>query len=501
MDWEQILGIVVFLIANFGFSFFKTLRERNADASDPSNLDHSEPAPALEGPEIAAELKARLEDARSQLEASRARFAKISGSVQVLQEALDRVNEQITAAQKRLKQDANLQHTLQETELIELRLSVAEQLAEWRLDPETAANMVDADALADAFIEPLAQLARTETFDFPPRRPVCVPADPDQEMIWFGLLPPRYPVVFVPENFGKDLYRWPALAHEMGHVIWRNVPGFDREVRKRVGLGRNAPLPYVDQNGNLSFEFEAPFNAWIEEIVCDMFAALMLGPAALRGLAYAFEDSEDPEEVLWAGATDNGNFEAHPPRHLRILMCADVLERFGFTEEVKPIVAQWQATHRSPDRIFLPGRPNAIAVPVEAFMEVAHKVLDLLLNGAYDSLAGRELRSIHGLHLTPSMWAKVQARARDLRADVAFNDDPRVVIAAAIEARAAGCTNRAMLSKGVRRAIIGRHSGERKVASGHYAIKAKSKGRSLTKEDVRQALILREVIQRRPRMR
>lgn len=501
MEWDDLAWLLWPLLAvgNVIYNIVKKMAARDEEAR-PESDRRAEPSPE-DALALRSDLEARVRESQTQLEGSRARFAKISGPVQVLLEALDRIEEQITAAGRRVADDVNLQLALQEVELIELRLMVADQLAEWRLDPETAANMVDADALADALIEPVAQLARTEIFDFPPRQPICVPADPEREMVWFGLLPPRYPVVFVPQDFGKDLLRWPAMAHEMGHVIWRNVPGFDREVRKKLGLGRQSPLPYADSAGNLTFSFEHPFSAWIEEIVCDVFTALMLGPAALRGLVYAFADPEDPEEVLWAGATQTGAFEPHPPQHLRILICADVLERFGFREEIKPIVAEWQATHGNPERIFLPGTPNAIAVPVESFMDAAHTLLDGLLNEAYTSLTGRELRSIHGLHLTPGMWAKVQRRAEDLRRDVPFNDDPRVVIAAAIEARAAGCTNHGMLARGVRRAIIGRNSGEKRVSKNAYAISKGTRGRGLTKDDVRQALILRDVIQRRPRTR
>lgn len=316
----------------------------------------------------------------------------------------------------------------------DLHLHVMEHLMAWRADPTLGAALEDADTIARAMLRPLQDLARHDGLPFPQLDVVCAPAAPEEESVWFGLLPPGHPVVFVPEDFEQDIHRWVSVPHEIGHVMWRELPGFANEVRGRLGLARPAPLMQRESEGYV-FDRDAPFAAWLEEMHCDGITALMMGPTALRGMVRYFKNPEEPAHALWAAPSERGTYGTHPPAHLRVHTIASLLEIVGFDAEAKKLVREWDTLHGEPEVLLLPTRDGAIVrVPAQPVIERGRAYIEQWYQGGYASLLGRDLRDVHGLEMSPSMWAQVDRASRELLAGPTSVRDARLVLAAAIEA-------------------------------------------------------------------
>ncbi len=376
-----------------------------------------------------------------------------------------------------------------------LRVRAVEHMLAVRLSPELGPHMADADTLASALAEPLVEFARAQNLSLPEKQVVCVPRDAGGEAIWFGLLPRGYPTVFVPENFSADLLRWPALAHEMGHLMWREVPGLGEELRRKTGL-TNASflLPPGD-----SFDLRGCYSSWLEELFCDTVAAVQLGPPALRGMVHIFSAEGGPAASRpWVIAAANQRYLQHPPPGLRVMLTAHVLRCQGFSGEIERILASWRRGAGDCPGFTLPIVGGGATILVEeSVVTPGRKLVELFTSEELESLQGFPLPSIPGFSLTPGLWGRVE-RARDaLLAGGAPAEAPRVLIAAAVEASVRLPGIERQLAERVARAIIGRGEPERGLRS---ALAAFELGASVGTPAAswRDAVVLREVL-RRPR--
>ena len=379
--------------------------------------------------------------------------------------------------------------------VVEFRFLVLRGLAAVRLVDGFGAHLADAETLSETLFKPFSQLSQTEAFYFARHQPICVPAAPDEESIWFGLLPEGYPIIFVPRDFGQNLYRWASLPHEIGHLIFRNVPGFEAELRKRLGLnGTHMCIRINDEEG---IDLRQPFAAWLEEIVADAFAVLLMGPAALRGLTGCFASPSNPDNVLWAGTLGGFQYAPHPPSHLRILFAGELLNLMGYDVEAAQLIEDWTRQHNSPDVVYLPALPGgALAAPVDVMLEIGSKIIESFYYGAYSSMAERELRSIHGLELTPGLWAHAKGLITTLQSGQAVKADPKLVLVGAIEAYAQSPSSRDAIKAAVSASILGRGAQERRPKDRNYAKKKTAKESDFA-NDVKAAIVLHELLERR----
>ncbi|MBI2376887.1 MAG: hypothetical protein HYV07_23005 [Deltaproteobacteria bacterium] len=430
------------------------------------------------------------------LDAQQRALVGMPGPVAVLERVLSESLRPQLAAARELRQrsvsDPNGFVEVQERlGAVGLQLAVIGHMTELRADRHLGAFLADADAIAAALLRPWQELARAGAIHFPQQRPICVPADPDEEAIWIGLLPEGFPVIFVPRDLGQNLHRWPSIAHEIGHLLWHRVPGFEREVRARLGLDGPIRLSVSDAR----FDPKPAFRAWISELVADAFATLMLGPAALRGLVHCFKDTADPRSTRFVTLFSDGTFEEHPPAHLRVLLSAALLHEIGFDAEAKVLLAEWSGMHGEDEGILIPvpGSRNLFAIPTELFLEHGRPLIFEWYAVAYESLGGHELRSIHGLEIGPGLWRRASDRASDLLKGAPFDDDARVIIAAAIEAQAREPGATARIEQGVRASILGLDLNERRVVDRNYVVTRRApRGRGL----LRDAMVLREILDR-----
>lgn len=376
-----------------------------------------------------------------------------------------------------------------------MRLEVLTAMRDTRAHPDDGYRLADADAIAGSLLEPIQQFAAAQAISLPESRPITVPAQPGGEAIWMGLLPERFPILFVPADFLSDLYRYASVPHEIGHLLWRDVPGLAQQVHAASGFSFQRGMITV-RNGRIHGTIDQLYTAWMPEIFADMAAVLLLGPAGLRGLAHSFASPDEPRRVISVGSR-SGQYDEHPPSHLRVHLAGHLLYAMGFDRESKVILASWDAQHGPPEHFAIPVEGGGhVQIGVESLLEPGREAMDALYMQEFAAVSGFRLADVPGFEMSPGLWAQVNRRAQQLSDDQPFNDGARVVLAAAIEARAKHPIKALVITLGLRRAILGRDADERRVADPSYR-PFQEGGHAGWASEVRAAMVLREALHSR----
>jgi hypothetical protein len=322
-----------------------------------------------------------------------------------------------------------------------------------RQDPSTAEMLADADAVAMALLAPLARFADTYQIALPRRRPVTVLAAPEEEAIWFGLLPDEYPVVFVPANYAEDLHRWVSLPHELGHLLWRSVPGLADEVTVTTRLQMQA-VPAASE-GNV----KGAYAAWLEEIFSDFVATLQMGPAAVRGMLFALASAVSQEEAVTASLVSDGRhlwFEEHPPVRLRLVLMLHLLHLMGFDAERQQLEGEVERKCGRSEHYGIPDLAQRWhAIPTDDVEAPGRWVVEQLYHSQWRCLAGFPLAAIPDLALTPGRLAHVRRAVAEFASGELPSGDPVLLVVAALEARRESQSNPRRLARLVNQAIEG----------------------------------------------
>jgi hypothetical protein len=517
---------LVFLVLYVAYQVYAwwAKRQRAPTEVEPEREAEPSPTPVPErpardpgGPELLVRLdtmRTRAAELQRELVSVRARLAALEGPVVVLRRVLEtrvhaplvelsgrlerlRILAQTTNAPTRILEELDRDDPRDTLARIGQRLYVVATLTETRATPAARRLIEDADAAADDLIDPLRRLAQTQgltTFD---ERPVCVQTEPTYEAVVLGLLP-EHPIVFVPPDFGGNVYRWASLPHEIAHVLWNRWPGFAVEARQAFGLNRRPRLPGIDREGRLQGRVEDALSGWLEEMHADAFAVLTLGPAAARGLVECFSSPEEPLATTTAYTLDGQHFAPHPPSALRVAWVSRLLERQGFPVEARWVQDTWNKRHGTPEAIIVPlSRGDAVSIEFSVFQEAGDRVLDLWLDHGWKVFGGLGLREVPGLELGAGEWVLARQAASQLLAGIAQHHPPRRLLAAAIEAHTRDPRSTARIAATLHASIQGLESDERRAADPQYASKTSTLDGLPTREDLVAALVFREVFMRR----
>ena len=389
-----------------------------------------------------------------------------------------------------VEQTSRLGEHLRSLQRVEMALDALGAQARWRTDSTLREVLDDADAIAAAVLAFLD----VHGLRFKEGAAIAAPGT-GNESVWFDLLP-DHPVVQVPDDFDEDLLRWPAVAHEIAHVMFRDIPGLSQELHAMVPAQPGAPLAEV-QGRKVVISIERAFAGWIEEIFADAVCMMLLGPAALHGMVQMFQSPARPLRVTAMSVAPGGRrLGEHPPQHLRVVLAAWFLERMGYLIEPEEIRRKWDRLHGTPKALHAPVDDDTyVAVPLVRFRVYGQQLLERFYTSAFQSLAGYPLSAINGLEMSPGLWARARKESKKLLEGLPFRDDPRVVIAAAIEAAVHRPGAQARIAKGVRRAVVGIGLDSAPIEDVHYARRRRGPGK-LQPADIRDAVILGALLHR-----
>lgn len=503
---ENFISVIIFVVWIVIWAFGQA-QKANKDvpqgAFDPTSMGPN--TQAVRAPEPAY-LQSGVQHVRSQIEVvldDVHRAGPVARPLETTTERLQEVLEQVrqgvdqyaatwpsSSLAQRLHTGIQLERSLQ---ALDQRLQVAQTLVRARTDREASQRMGDGDSVAAAFLHPFSAFARAEGIAFPDQDPIAAPAAPQHESVIIGMLPGN-PVVFVPANFDEDIFRWPAVPHEIAHVIWHETPGLAAEVRDVLRL-RYAESLATQRGATVDGVLSKVFSAWAPELFADWLTVMQCGPAALRGFSHSFGSLASPHPTV--GVRSNNTYDEHPPVHVRMLLANALLYRMGFDRESLEIIEAWTEAHGSPSLMYVPIEGgNYVSVPLSEVFRRGTELTQRFYDQQWAAISSRSFSSIHDFAMTPGAWARTKRRMSDLLNAAHFHDDPRTVVCAAIEARHQNPSKASSILRATRRAIIGRGEGLRSRRDASWANTSK-KLRNITKAEFRDALVWSEVLERK----
>lgn len=382
-------------------------------------------------------------------------------------------------------------------EQLDTRLQALTLAADARVDRERAGLIADAEAVAMDLLEPLRQFARRQSGNPLTERPICLPAGEGEDSVWRELLPGN-PLIVVPSGLADSLPRWAALPHEIGHVVHRRWPGYADEAREALAGTRRGPASVEEGERPAAFDAEDTLTAWHEEMLADAFTALTFGPAALQGMVACFARPDAPTAV-WRAEVRGGRSDQPPPAQLRVLWMAWLLERMAFEIEPRVLLGAWGRTHGRVEEILLVDPEGGERrVPLAGLLEAGIARLEVWYSRQWACFAEHTLADIPGLEMTPGLWNRVRESAVELVRGEPVLQAPRLVLAAAVVASGLAPSAIRGIAAAARASIQGAETGERRPRDGHYQVGAPQGRPRGGLGELQAALILREVLTRRP---
>jgi hypothetical protein len=307
-------------------------------------------------------------------------------------------------------------------------------MADQRSDPNLDELIDDADALADACYRPVVDYCRTNDVPLTSDRTATVFGDGCSP--WLGRIddPTGLAVLHLPWKWLAEVHRWPAIGHEVGHDFYDSVDGLDEELLRRMGLTAAAgSATLIDGRFGVNMlDIHRIVTAWRGELVADAFGAMMLGPAYAVTTAAIFASPDKPGEALSVQA-DGGEYEVHPPGHVRVAAVCRLLVRMGYGALAEGMERRWRAQHRDPDFVILPTANGFLRVDDEPFIESAVALTTALQREGFAALKGIPLSSMPGFDFGPREH-EASLRVRDaFLADARPRPtDARLLIAGAV---------------------------------------------------------------------
>jgi hypothetical protein len=350
-------------------------------------------------------------------------------------------------------------------------LGQLESFVTQRHNPVLLAALGDADTLAIQCYEPVMQFSLAEGIPLRSHTPVAELGHYDLAT-WTAFIPTGFAPIFLPRRFFERLAWWPALAHEIAHDFLFAAEGVETGLRAELGLPSEqvGTRPLVFGGDGLSMaELRRVFGGWFEEIFADVFGVLMMGPAYGWSMIELFAMPQDPAQVIAVGIDASGRrYGVHPPRHLRLVIAARVLELVGQEDDARELRRAWSAVHGgATDRILFPLGGRLIGVPIEPMESLALELADRLYEQRFRALANRRLAEIPGVDFGPAQNARCERVAATLLAgSVPRTSDARAVVAGAVLAARRAPEREAALLRLARAAI--RAEGTAEASAGAY---------------------------------
>jgi len=399
--FKAVVGIVKLgLLLGFGISFDKKEEEQLASFE---SYDENEQA-ALDTNVLLArfeELLAASKEMRASIEWDRANHG--------LQSVLDdHVTPECLRWITHLREAGQFYDLAADYAVDELDVIIGEIhiLVSQRKSSDLRQDLGDADAMAMACYRPLAEFARANRVQLTTTFPM-VQLSNFELSTWTAFVPTGVAPIFLPPDYFRRLAWWPALAHEIGHDFLAATKNVDWQIRQQLGLPsaeEGRAFLRFGQEGLAYSEVARLFGGWLEEIFCDLFATMMLGPAYGWTMIELFSGSTDD---VTRAPIDGGTFAPHPPRHLRLLNCAHLLAYMGHKSDADELLEAWG--HQGAEDLTLRTQfGEAVGLPIELMVTMSQDLVIALYTTQLDAFAGPSLESLPGVDYGPHEAAETK---------------------------------------------------------------------------------------------
>ncbi len=343
---------------------------------------------------------------------------------------------------------------------LEMIVAVVETMIRQRRRQPLGRSLGDADAMAMACYQPIVEFASANQVPLTSATPVTLQT-PFDLSLWTGFVPTGVAPLFLPRDFFDRVAWWPALAHEIGHDFLVATGDASDRLREQLGLvsqevGQRPIL--LTHQGIALRDIERVFGCWFEELFADVFGTLMVGPAYGLSMIELFATTGYPLGVASVALNgDRSGYDTHPPRHLRVLLSAHVLELCDEDEVAATVRKEWQALHGEIAGIRFPVAPTgAIGVPIEPLLEIATGLADKLCASRLLAFDSHSLYDIPGVGWGPYEKAgSRRARAELMAGRPPSAESARAVIAGAVMASRRRRKKEKKIINLARRAIVG----------------------------------------------
>jgi len=249
-------------------------------------------------------------------------------------------------------------------------------------------------------------------------------------------------LVSIPRKGTTSVWNWLAIPHEIGHNIFDNVIGYDRELARKVRTELSKER-FKIPGGRLPYRLpktalmEIIWTFWLDETMADIIGTLFGGPA------YVMARQEDSCDIaaelggahitLWD--VKGMDMMRHPVCHFRVCICTEVLRRIGFAGDAAELDLRWSELHPKINEYvwFDPaaGYKELFRIPRDELTRAMEMVLDVILERTIRVLNHYSLAEL--IRYGPKEHSKVLAIEEELtRKRPVFPRDarPRMVLAA-----------------------------------------------------------------------
>lgn len=182
--------------------------------------------------------------------------------------------------------------------------------------------------------------------------------------------PNPFPLIMLPQHRLDNVWALSSVLHEVSHNLQADL-GLWEEIPERL-------YQRLTTEGHLPTQIAQVWARWHKEIMADMFALVLGGPAAVESLM----------DVVGRAPTSTVQFNptsAHPTPYLRVLINLILLRRLGFKSMATDLQRIWK-------RLYPRLTPEDIPLSfMKTFHPAAEMVVDTMVFQPYRQFANKSL--------------------------------------------------------------------------------------------------------------
>ena len=212
--------------------------------------------------------------------------------------------------------------------------------------------------------------------------------------------PNIFPLIMLPQHRLDNVWALSSILHEVSHNLQADI-GLWEVIPARV-------YQRLTTEGKLPLDIAQVWAQWHKEIMADMFALILGGPAAVESLM----------DVVGRSPASTVQFSpdsVHPTPYLRVLINLILLRRLGFEKMADDLNRIWKRLYP---------RVSSAAIPprfMRTFQPAAEMVVDTMVFQPYRQFANKSLAQV--VKFGPAQMAMIETAGRRLAA----GQDPGII--------------------------------------------------------------------------